>query len=432
MEPDAQVVVVGAGVIGLACAYALAARGIHPLVIDAESRPGAGASWANAGSIAFAPEIVAPVPGPGVPSTALRWLMEPDRPLRVVPHLDREYFRWIRQFVGKCSPEASTAGLLATLALNAATPDLFDQLKGEGLEVELQKPGLLLVHQTRRSFESARAKAEKLNRKGLATGRVLSREEALTAEPLLRPDACFGAFRYEGECQVRPDKLITALASRLTEIGVEIRTGCSCLGFNKSRHAVVGLHTSEGVITGGAFVIAAGVNLSSLVRKAGVKIPIVGGRGYSLDVPRGELPIASQIYLYERRLFLTPFRDFTRISGMMELGARDATVRPGAISAIRRGGAASFRNWPASDSKAAWAGVRPLTPDGLPVIGPIDGVENLYVAGGHGMLGVTLSLRTGKAIAEWIQTGACRDPALRPFSPNRFGRSPVRLGGSSI
>lgn len=412
-----DVVVVGSGLVGLACAYSLASHGLHPLVLEAEE-PGAGASSGNAGWISVAPGIVAPVPAPGVVRTSLSWLVQQDSPLRLAPRVEWEYLRWLTKFARSCSREAATAGLRATLALNERTGDLFDRLERDGLDFEMKTPGVLMVYKRCHSFDAARQKLHLEDGRG-PRGRVLTRDEALAAEPLLNPRACVGAIRYETDRQVRPDMLIDALVRRLDALGVEIRSRTPCVRVIRSGARVVGVETPDEIVRGRAYVLAAGIETAGLARQVGLRVPVEGGRGYSFDVRRGDLPVRTPVYVYDGRLALTPFDDFTRVVGMMELGARRPTVRPGGVRTMNRVGRESFREWP-GQSRTPWAGIRPMTPDGLPVIGSVPGLENLCIAGGHGMLGVTLSLRTGDAIAEIIRTGDNTDPILRPFTPARF------------
>lgn len=414
-----DVIVVGAGVIGLACAYSLAASGLQPLLIDADV-PGAGASWGNGGLIAFAPEIVAPVPGPGVVPRSLLWLIQRDSPLRLTANPSWDYLRWLGSFLSSCSREASAAGLDATLALNAETQQLFDDLRRDGLEFEMHQRGLLVVYGSRRAFELACKQLGKSAESDPAL-RVLSGTEALEMEPLLRSEACAGAIRYEAERQIRPDTLVNALVGKLGRMGVEIRSGCSCEEIIRDGAAITGIRIPDETISAQSYVLAAGTGIGALAKKVGVRIPLESGRGYSFDLPRDEFPLQVPLYLHDARLTLTPFRDFTRVVGMMELGARRATVRGGAIETMNRLGAAVFQHWPSECGRSAWAGLRPMTPDGLPVIGGVSGIPNLFIAGGHGMLGVTLSLRTGDALAACVR-GDGEDPLLRPFSPNRFTR----------
>jgi D-amino-acid dehydrogenase len=401
---DDPVVVVGAGLVGLACAHYLAAAGLQPLVID-EKEPGAGASWGNAGWIVFAPPVLAPVPGPGIVGTSLRWLFKRHSPLRLLPRFEWDYVRWLVRFMASCSADKAASGLKATVELNEQTDELFESLRAEGHDFEMHHDGALLVYETRKGFDEAKELF-------VDGGVPLAREEALEAEPLLEPASVAGAIRYDRDRHVRPDSLIAALVASLEEKGVEVRSGTRCLGLE--RNGGVGVRTPGGTIASSAVVLAAGTGIARLTR-----VPIQAGRGYSFDVPQEELPIRAPIHVHEGRIALTPFREFTRVVGLMELGARSAKVRPAAVETMHRVGEATFRSWPAKQAGTAWAGLRPMTPDGLPVIGPV--AENVYVAGGHGMLGVTLSLRTGKAIADCIRDGGCTDPLLQPFSPRRFG-----------
>ncbi|HEX5247466.1 MAG TPA: FAD-dependent oxidoreductase [Gaiellaceae bacterium] len=247
-----EAVIVGAGVIGLACAYALCRDGVRPLVIDA-AEPGAGASWGNGGLIAFAPQIVGPVPGPDVLRQSVLWLLQPRSPLRLVPRPAFEYARWIGAFISSCSAEAATFGLRATLAFNAKTAELFDDLVRDGLEFEMDTAGVVVVYQNRRAFNAARKRLTEGS-----GGVALSANEALDAEPLLRDDACAGAIRYDGERQVRPDALTRALVDRLTQMGIEIRSGCRCTGLLRSGTRVTALETPTGTIRANAFILAAG------------------------------------------------------------------------------------------------------------------------------------------------------------------------------
>jgi D-amino-acid dehydrogenase len=278
----------------------------------------------------------------------------------------------------------------------------------------MEESGCLIVHRDAATLETA---VKKLGEDDDAA--VLSRGEALEAEPLLKPEACAGGIRYRTDRLVQPGVLIDALLGALERKGVDVRGETPCLGVERDDSKVVGVRTHEGVLCAGAVVLAAGAHVQSLTRDLGVRIPVQGGRGYSFDVRREELPLRQPLYVYDGRLAMTPFHETTRVTSMMELGARTPTVRPTAIEAMNRVGERTFRSSPRGRPGDAWAGLRPMTPDGLPVIGPV--ADDVYVAGGHGMLGVTLSLRTGKAIADCVRDGGCTDPLLQPFSPRRFG-----------
>jgi D-amino-acid dehydrogenase len=404
-------VVVGAGVVGLASAYALARDGIQTVVLERET-PGAGSSWRNAGWIAFAPPIVSPVPGRSALTTSLRWLLHRDSPLRLIPRLDPQYARWLVRFVRSCSDSAAASGLEATRAFNAATALLFDELAREAVGFEMETSDLLIVYRKRRGFLRA-SRSAWLN----PASRILSQEEARREEPLLAD--CAGAISYAQERYVRPEALINALVSRLIELGVEFRYGTPCVGLARSGSRITHVETNSETLATRVVVLATGADTRQVGKQVGLKIPIEAGRGYSIDVSRQDLPIRTPVYLYDERIALTPFREITRISGFMELGASTAEIRDAALATMAKICADVFTSWPHPPIDRCWAGLRPMTPDGLPIIGRVPNTDNLYLATGHAMLGVTLSLRTGVAIAEHIRTNH-DDPLLVPFLPGRF------------
>lgn len=348
--------------------------------------------------------------------TALRWLVRRHSPLRVLPRLDADYAAWLYRFIRSCSAKTATEGLRATLALNERTSGLFEAFERVGGSVELTHAGVLIVFRDRRKLGSALAKS---NQNGDV--QILSSDETLEAEPLLRGPVA-GAIRHHAEHHLRPELLVDALTRSLEERGVEVRSGCAVLEMLREGRSIAGVETERGIVSAETYVLAPGASMRTLARSAGVHVPIEGGRGYSFDFPRDRLPIRSPVYLYDDRVALTPFRESTRVVGLMELGATTRAVRRGALETIHRAGEASFRAWARAAAAGAWSGLRPMTPDGLPLIGKAPGVDNLYLAGGHGMLGVTLSLRTGEAIAELVCAETPHDPALVPFAPDRFSR----------
>ncbi len=167
-------------------------------------------------------------------------------------------------------------------------------------------------------------------------------------------------------------------------------------------------------------VLAAGAWTPKIARYAGVSLPIQAGKGYSLEFSPAPIHVKHPIYLHESRVAITPFRNALRLAGTLELAGLDPRVRPGRIAAISAAARQSLAGWPANPGNAhAWAGFRPITPDGLPVIGRLPGFENLLVASGHAMLGVTLAPVTGEAVAELLVSGGALE-RLVPFDPGRF------------
>lgn len=331
--------------------------------------------------------------------------------------MDLEYLRWLVAFVRKCSSRSADAGLRAMLDLNLETAELFDALNASEMNFELEHSGVLIAYSHRASFASAQRKY--CFSPGVT---VLHADQAVEAEPLLS-DACVGALCCRGERHLRPELLVHELSDRLLQHDVSIIDECPCLDFVTEGRRIVGVNTPYGVLQSEAVVLAAGASLRALGRIIGVRLPVEGGRGYSFDLPRDSLPLRRPVYLYESRTALTPFPESTRVVGVMELGVRQgqgAPISARRVKTMSEDGHKMFRGWPSLQHQSVWAGVRPMTPDGLPIIGKAAEYDNVYIAGGHGMLGVTLSLRTGIAIANCLCQGSDADPAARTFAPARF------------
>jgi D-amino-acid dehydrogenase len=168
-------------------------------------------------------------------------------------------------------------------------------------------------------------------------------------------------------------------------------------------------------------LIAAGARTGALAKTVGVRLSIQGGKGYCLDYAPPPVPVGRPLDFAESRFACTPMNGMVRLAGTMELSGINEIVRPERVAAIARGASRGLRDWPADPSRAKIdSGLRPMTPDGLPVIGMLRGYRNFAVASGHAMLGLTLAASTGDAVAELITTGHAPD-VLRPFDPARFG-----------
>jgi D-amino-acid dehydrogenase len=416
----ARAVIVGAGVIGLCAARELRKRGWEVTVLDGR-RPGAGASHGNAGWVV--PSLSGPVPAPGLIGTSLRWMLRPDSPLYVRPRPDPGFLRWLFAFWRHCTRRAFAEGLAATATLNRRTFALFDELEREGLEFEQRRDGLLHAYVSPAALEHDLRGLEPLRPLlGYAAPAILDGAALRAREPALS-ERISGGFLLESERHLRPDRLVAALVADLTARGVEIRSGTPVVGFVRHAGGVAGVETAGGVVPAEAVAIAAGAWSGRVAKLAGARVPIEAGKGYSLDYEPPPCSIGTPLYLHEARVAVTPFAGSVRLAGTMELSGLNETIRPGRVAAIARAAADCLRDWPADASRATtvWTGMRPMTPDGLPVIGLLPGYGNLAIAGGHAMLGVTLAPATGEALAELLTTG--RAPAvLAPFDPARFAR----------
>ncbi len=429
----ADVVVVGGGIVGLCCAYALRRRGLSVVMVE-RGEPGAGASSVNAGWIV--PSFSAPVPAPEVRRTALRWLLNPNSPLRINPRADPGLARWLWRFWRACRPTAHARGLAAIARLNCHTLALYDALAADGVRFDLERRGVLFAFRDEAAARAELDELERVARHGFARPVWLDGRAVRAEEPAMADSVVAGVLAPD-ECHVEPGQIVRGLVARLCDLGVEIRAGQAVTGLPGRRTGrspaspggarAEGVRTGAGQVAAGAVVTAAGAWSGRLARLAGFSLPMLGGRGYSLTYRPAPLTLRRPLYLAEARVACTPFASGLRLAGLMELCALDDPFEAGRGRLVSAAAPVYLRAWPAgSPSPPVEAGFRPMTPDGLPVIGRVPGWDNLFIATGHAMLGLTLGPATGEAIADLV-TGQAPRHDLRPFAPERFLRRPGRL-----
>lgn len=415
------VVVVGGGVIGLCVAYSLVQRGVEVCVVDwrTELPP---ASWGNAGWVT--PALSAPVPAPGVVRYGLRSLAHPSSPLRITPRADPRLAGWLLSFARHCTEAANRDGFEATIRLARGTFDRYDDLARNGVEFELRNSGLTFIALDRPTAQSALEQMRPIDQHGYRLpAHVLDGEELQAQEPALSA-AVEAGFHVAEERHVDPRTLLAGLRSWLDAHGVSFRTG------DPVRRCVVADGRATGVALAGgdvvpaaSVVLAAGAWTGALAGPLGCRIPMQGGKGYSFSAE--VTPQVSQpYYLLEAKTGITPFGSRTRAAGTMEFDGLRPRVKPGRLTAIRTAASRYLHGWDKVPMDEPWAGLRPMTPDGLPVIGRLPATANVYVATGHAMLGVTLGPATGDHLARLIVDGEA-SPVLGPFAPDRFRR--IRL-----
>ena len=412
----AHVVVVGGGIIGLSTAYALCRRGARVTVVESHAASH-GASVVNAGWIC--PSLAGPVPAPGLVSQSLKWMLRSDSPLYIKPTLDFDYLRWLVGFWRHCNARAYAHALAATTALNARTFELFDEMEAAGVGFEAHRTGILFVFHSAANLEHDLRALEPLGRYGITPPTPFGAKEVHDLEPSLSASIC-GGFWYEGDRHVRPETLTGGLTEWLKAHHVTFKTHTRVVDIEHANGQARAIATTNGRMSADAFVLAAGARTGELTKLVGVKLPIQGGKGYCLDYAPPPVPLGRPIDFAESRFVASPMHGMIRIAGTMEFSGTNDIVRQERVAALAAGAARAFTRWPAGTGAASVdSGLRPITPDGLPVIGWLPGFRNLAVASGHAMLGVTLSASTGDAVAELVTTGRAPE-VIEPFDPARF------------
>lgn len=411
-----RVVVIGGGVIGLCAAFSLQRRGHEVTVV--ESHTGShGASVVNAGWVC--PAFSDPVPSPGLIQTSMKWMLRSDSPLYIKPSLDADFLRWLVSFWRKCNDRSFAHGLEALGTLNQQTFAFYDALSSAGVAFERHQAGILFVFHSLAKMEHELVALEPYANLGIAPPTVYRGAELHDLEPALSPSIS-GGFWHAGERHIRPDTLTTGLTRWLVERGVEFRFETQAIDFAHAGGNVSAVETTGGEIETDAVVIAAGVWSGELSRRVGVKLPLQGGKGYCLDYSPPPVELGRPVDFAEDRFACTPMDGMIRLAGTMEFSGINDTVRPERVAAIASAASRGFTGWPAGVERAKVdQGLRPMTPDGLPLIGLLPGFSNLAVATGHATLGLTLAPSTGEEIAELIGTGRASD-LLAPFNPARF------------
>lgn len=408
-------VVIGGGVIGLLSAYELRRRGRSVVVLD-KGEFGRGASKGNAGWIT--PSLSAPVPAPGLVSESIRWMLRPDSPLYISPRAVPGMLGWLMSFWRHCNERAYRRGMAALAQFNRTTLADFDALRQAGLEFEMHTTGLLYVFLSEQTMERWLRDAEGWMEAGASKPVSMTPSETVDFEPSLRPDVAGSAF-VPSERHVRPESLLCSVQEWLSANGVELRAHCPAVDFVIESGRIVAVRTAHEVIPAEQVLLATGAEAAYLARRAGFRLPMQAGKGYSLTIQEPRLKPKRSMYLVEGRVALTPFRDGLRVAGTMELSGVNTNLDERRIAGIKKSADRYLRDWQGGGDTEAWVGMRPMLPDGLPAIGRAPGIDNLFVATGHAMLGITLGPTTARAIAD-LMTQGDSEYDLTPFDPGRF------------
>ncbi|MEQ9569735.1 MAG: FAD-dependent oxidoreductase [Longimicrobiales bacterium] len=407
--------VVGAGIVGVSIAEALAREGAEVLVVD-RGDVGRGCSEANAGWVT--PCFAMPLPRPGLMGTALRWMADPDSPFYMQPRPTPSRLRWLLRFGMSMGRRDFVAGTGALVELSRYSLDAYaaldDALPGR---IGLQRRGLMMVALTTKGYRAARSDAEMLAGLGIRS-EMLDAEGARRLEPALTGEVA-GVVYYPDEAHLQPLAAVQTIAERARSLGARFEGGAEVFDFVVAEGRVREVRTTRGPIEAARVVLATGSWSSDLARRLGLRVPLLGGKGYSMMIQAPTPPPEIPMMVLERKVAITPYGDDVRLAGTLELVDGDDSISPRRVASIRRGAAAVLGIPESTEADRVWRGLRPCTPDGLPIIGPARAFDNVFIATGHQMLGVQTGPATGRLACDLLLG---REPAFdpTPFRTERF------------
>lgn len=412
-----DVLILGGGVIGLACAYYLLKAGATVRVLE-QGTPGCGSSHGNCGTIT--PSHAAPLAMPGMVSVALRSMFRGDAPLYLNPRPDLARLRWLLGFARRCNWRDFERATIARSAILQRSRGLLETLiRDEGLDCEFVSGGELYVYRSRAPMEAdERHHAQVLDRLGIDVRRLRG-DEVEAMEPALLPGVAGGLF-HPGDAQLRPNRYAAELARRVRELGGMIESGARIDQFGTEGGRVSHVRTTRGVFRGDRVVMALGAWSPLLGRMLDLRLPMQPGKGYSITYTRPAQAPRHALVLREAAVCVTTWGSGYRLGSTMEFSGYAEGLNRTRLDALRRGAAAALREPEGPEVVEEWWGWRPMSMDEVPLIGPSTRWSNLLLATAHGMLGVSMSAATGELVAALAGRGQpAIDPA--PYAPARFG-----------
>lgn len=410
-----HVTVVGAGIVGLSTAWQLQRRGVEVTVLD-RSGVAAGSSWGNAGWIT--PGLAIPLAEPAVLRTGLRSLTDPRAPLHIPVTADPGLWTFLARFAARCRMPVWRRTMAALVPLNRLALAAYDELEEEGaLPVRTRRGPLLAAFREPADADALLRELDHVRDAGFPVEATeVAADDVRAAAPIVS-DRVRRGLRIEGQRYLAPGDFVAGLAESVRRRGGEVRAGAEVSGI---RHVGGGLAVEvvgDVPVRTEAVVLATGAWLPRLARPLGVRVPLRPGRGYSFSVagPPGGLPVP--VYFARERVVCTPLGDRVRVGGTMEFRGVDDPLDPARIGAIAASARPLVDGLDLGSREDEWVGSRPITVDGLPLVGATR-VPGVWVHGGHGMWGMCQGPATARLLAEQLTTGLVPEE-LRPLDPTR-------------
>ncbi|WFE77224.1 D-amino acid dehydrogenase [Roseinatronobacter sp. S2] len=398
-----KIAVLGSGVIGVTSAWYLAQAGFEVEVIDRQPSVAMETSFANAGEIS--PGYSSPWAAPGIPLKALKWMFMKHAPLIIQPRMDMAKLRWMTQMLSNCSSAAYAVNKARMVRLAEYSRDCLTELRTlTGICFDERQQGTLQLFRTQKQLDAAGKDIEVLRAGGVAF-ELLDVMGCLAAEPGLRgsQDRIVGGLRLPGDETGDCFKFTQVLARLASEQGVIFRHDTKITQLNVVEGRVASVSTTQGRITADAFVLALGSYSPALVAPLGIHLPVYPVKGYSVTLPivdEARAPV-STVMDETYKIAITRLDRRIRVGGMAELAGFDLTLNNKRKHTLLHSVQDLFGGAGDAENAEFWTGLRPMTPDGTPVVGRSP-VPNLFMNTGHGTLGWTMAAGSARILADII------------------------------
>lgn len=414
-----KALIIGAGIAGLSSAYYLLQKGWQVEILEQNDLTN-NCSYGNAGMIV--PSHFTPLAAPGVVAQGIRWMLDSKSPFYVRPSLNSQLISWGLKFLRHSNQRHVDRSASAIRDLNLASSHLYNELaKKEEFDFELTQNGILMLYKTEKVAEEEMELAHTAINLGLPVD-ILDRAGIQELEPNIKLDV-MGGINYKCDGHMNPIKLMQQMISYLKNNGVTFHTQHKVTGFETSGNEIKAVIANNKKFTADQFVMTGGSFLPELAYKAGIKIHLMPGKGYSFmhkpENPENRLEHAA--LLLEARVAVTPMGGQIRFGGTMELAPHHDKKNMNRVEGIVQSIPKYMPDFQVQIPKESdiWFGYRPCAPDGLPYLGAYTELKNLIIAGGGGMMGLSLGLIFGKTVSE-IANGQKPTADISKFAPERF------------
>ncbi|NMG71593.1 D-amino acid dehydrogenase [Parazoarcus communis] len=416
-----HVLVLGSGVIGTTIAYYLARAGHQVTVVDRQPGPALETSFANAGEVS--PGYSAPWAGPGVPLKAIKWMLMHHSPLVIKPMLDPAMWRWGLAMLRNCTESAYQINKSRMVRLAEYSRDCLKQLRAEtGIDYDERSQGTLQLFRTQQQLDGVGKDVEILKSSGVPF-QVLDRAGYLEYEPALAAvkDKFVGGLRLPGDETGDCFKFTQNLARMAEALGVEFRFGTAISGIEQQGGRITGVRTQAGTLTADHYVLALGSYSTQLLKPLGIDVPVYPVKGYSITVPITDPAMAPESTIMDEthKVAVTRLGDRIRVGGTAQLSGFDLNLDENRRKTLEFVVGDLFPQGGDLARAEFWTGLRPMTPDGTPIIGGTR-YANLTLSTGHGTLGWTMAAGTGRVVADML-SGKTPEIRIDDLSVARYG-----------